>query len=110
MSTHPRTAIGLSKDGKTVTQVTVDGRWYKEGWPAEQTAIGMSTALLSKLMRGLGCYKAMNFDGGGGTAMWVYGHGNSRSIVNHVSENLWDWNGTTLRLTGNAVYIKSDLK
>jgi hypothetical protein len=110
MSTHPRTAIGLSKDGKTVTQVTVDGRWYKEGWPAEQTAIGMSTALLSKLMRGLGCYKAMNFDGGGGTAMWVYGHGNSRSIVNHVSENLWDWNGTTLRPTGNAVYIKSNLK
>jgi len=29
--------------------------------------------------------KAMNFDGGGGTAMWVYG-------------------------LGNAVYIKSDLK
>ena len=109
-TTHPRTAIGLSKDGKTVTQVTVDGRWSKTGWPEEQTAIGMSTELLGKLMRGLGCYKAMNFDGGGGTAMWVYGQGNSRNIVNHVSENRWDWNGTTLRATGNAVYIKSDLK
>ena len=109
-TTHPRTAIGLSKDGKTVVQVAVDGRWSKSGWPADQTAIGMSTELLGKLMRGLGCYKAMNFDGGGGTAMWVYGQGNARNIVNRVSENRWDWNGTTLRAAGNAVYIKSDLK
>ena len=79
----------------------------------------MSTDLLGKLMRALGCYKAMNFDGGGGTAMWVYGEGNARNIVNRVSENrtdysgntwIWDWNGTQLRPTGNAVYIKSDLK
>ena len=109
-TTHPRTAIGLSEDGKTVVQVAVDGRWSKSGWPADQTAIGMSTELLGKLMRGLGCYKAMNFDGGGGTAMWVYGQGNARNIVNRVSENRWDWNGTTLRAAGNAVYIKSDLK
>ena len=114
--THPRTAIGLSKDGKTVFQVAVDGRWTKN---ADERAIGMSTDLLGKLMRALGCYKAMNFDGGGGTAMWVYGEGNARNIVNHVSENrtdysgkewIWDWNGTQLRPTGNAVYIKSDLK
>lgn len=107
-TTHPRTAIGLSKDGKTVVQVTVDGRWSKKDWPVEQTAIGMSTQLLAKLMRGLGCYKAMNFDGGGGTAMWVYGQGNARHIVNHVCENRWNWDGTELRSTGNAVYITSD--
>ena len=91
-------------------QVAVDGRWSKSGWPAEQTAIGMSTAVLAKLMKGLGCYKAMNFDGGGGTAMWVYGQGNARNIVNHVCENRWNWDGTALRATGCAVYIKSDLK
>ena len=106
--THPRTAIGLSKDGKTVIQVTVDGRWTSSN--TSRRAIGMSTATLSKLMRGLGCYKAMNFDGGGGTAMWVYGQGNARNIVNRVSENRWNWDGTTLRAAGNAVYIKSDLK
>ena len=114
--THPRTAFGLSKDCKTVIQVVVDGRWTKSS--SDERAIGMSTDLLGKLMRGLGCYKAMNFDGGGGTAMWVYGHGNARNIVNHVCENrqdadgnwIWDWNGTRLRPTGNAVYIKSDLK
>ena len=108
MTTHPRTAIGLSKDGKTVVQVAVDGRWTQSS--SEERAIGMSTTLLGKMMKGLGCYKAMNFDGGGGTAMWVYGQGNARNIVNRVSENRWNWNGTTLRPTGNAVYIKSDLK
>ena len=107
-STHPRTAIGLSKDGKTVVQVAVDGRWTQSS--STERAIGMSTETLGKLMRGLGCYKAMNFDGGGGTAMWVYGQGNARNIVNRVCENRWDWNGTKLRPTGNAVYVKSDLK
>ena len=107
-STHPRTAIGLSKDGKTVVQVAVDGRWTQSS--STERAIGMSTQLLAKMMLQLGCYKAMNFDGGGGTAMWVYGQGNARNIVNRVSENRWDWNGTKLRPTGNAVYIKSDLK
>ncbi|MCR5519901.1 MAG: phosphodiester glycosidase family protein [Bacteroidales bacterium] len=107
-NTHPRTAFGLSKDGKTVIQVAVDGRWTKSS--STERAVGMQTPLLSKLMKGLGCYKAMNFDGGGGTAMWVYGEGNARNIVNRVCENRWDWNGTKLRPTGNAVYIKSDLK
>ena len=103
-TTHPRTAIGISKDGKTVVQVTVDGRWNRSSF--DERAIGMSTPTLSKLMKELGCYKAMNFDGGGGTAMWVSGQGNSRNIVNRVSENRWDWNGTILRETGNAVYVK----
>ncbi|MCR5560644.1 MAG: phosphodiester glycosidase family protein [Bacteroidales bacterium] len=107
-TTHPRTAIGLSKDGKTVIQVAVDGRWSK--------AVGMTTPTLSKLMRGLGCYKAMNFDGGGGTAMWVYGKGD-QGIVNHPCDpwdsdgkRHWDEAQASLRATGNAVYIKSDLK
>lgn len=106
--THPRTAIGISKDGKTVTQVAIDGRWDRS--TADERAIGMQSALLAKFMRGMGCYSAMNMDGGGGTAMWVYGQGNSRNIVNHVSENRWDWNGTKLRATGNTIYIRSDLK
>ena len=109
-TTHPRTAIGISKDGKTIVQVAVDGRWTSTD--TEIRAIGMPTPLLAKMMKGLGCYKALNFDGGGGTAMWVYGEGNARNIVNRVSENVDKdgWNGTKLRPTGNAVYIKSDLK
>ena len=107
-TTHPRTALGLSRDGKTVVQVAVDGRWTNSSF--NERAVGMSCELLGKLMKELGCYKAVNFDGGGGTAMWVYGYGNSRNIVNKVCENRWNWNGTTLRPTGCAVYIKSDLK
>lgn len=131
--THPRTAIGLSKDGKKVVQVTVDGRWgYKAS--TGHRAIGMSTDLLSTLMKGLGCYKAMNLDGGGGTAMWVYGEGrNDTGIVNHPADNIPQnqgysystnnfnstyynstdasyWNSTTLRSTLHAIYVKSDLK
>ncbi len=108
ITTHPRTAIGLSKDRKTVVQVAVDGRWTSSD--AAKRAIGMSTALLGKLMLGLGCYKAMNFDGGGGTAMYVYGEGDC-GIVNHPTDNNdWDHPHASLRPTGNAVYIKSDYK
>ena len=112
-TTHPRTAIGLSKDGKTVIQVTVDGRWNNSSSPTSRRAIGMSVTLLAQLMKGLGCYKAMNFDGGGGTCMWVYGYGDSRFIVNHPHNplnNKYYWTPATLRETGSAVYIHSDLK
>lgn len=115
-TTHPRTAIGLSKDGKTVIQVAVDGRWdYTSN---AKKAVGMPTPTLSKFMKGLGCYKAMNFDGGGGTQMWVTGMGDKHNIVNHphnewptygCGSELYYWiknNEVARRTTGNAVYIK----
>lgn len=110
-TTHPRTAFGISKDQKTVYLVTVDGRFSK--------AVGMPTRILAKLMRGLGCYKAVNFDGGGGTAMYIYGHGIHEQainvgIVNHPcdpqDDNKRYWSNPKLRPCGNAVYIYSDLK
>ena len=105
-TTHPRTAFGLSKDQKTVYQVAVDGRWTSSN--VAKRAIGMPTKTLAKLMRGLGCYKAVNFDGGGGTAMWIYRQGNN-GIVNHPCDDL-NWDNPTLRACGTGVYIKSDLK
>ena len=103
-TTHPRTAFGISKDQKTVFHVAVDGRWTSSD--VSQRAIGMPTDLLAKLMLGLGCYKAMNFDGGGGTAMYIYEHG----IVNHPCDSPMNWDNPTLRASGNTIYIKSDLK
>jgi hypothetical protein len=103
-TTHPRTAFGISKDRKTVFHVAVDGRWTSSD--ISKRAIGMPTDLLAKLMLGLGCYKAMNFDGGGGTAMWIYEHG----IVNHPCDSPMNWDNPTLRPSGNTIYIKSDLK
>lgn len=59
-------------------------------------------------MQGLGCYKAMNLDGGGGTAMWVIGKGD-KGIVNHPCDlSDWDSPQASLRATGNAIYIVSD--
>ena len=69
----------------------------------------MPTAVLAKLMKDLGCWKAMNFDGGGGTAMWVYGQG-VNGIVNHPCDSPMDWDNPTLRTAGSAAYICSDLK
>lgn len=104
---HPRTAFGISMDRKTVFQVAVDGRWT--GGPEDKTAVGMEIPLLARLMKGLGCHKALNFDGGGGTAMWIYGMG-VNGIVNHPCDKPKDWDNPTLRTCGNAIYICSDLK
>lgn len=106
-TTHPRTAFGISQDQKTVYHVTVDGRWNTGA--SDRRAVGMPTAVLAKLMKGLGCWKALNFDGGGGTAMWIYGKG-VNGIVNHPCDSPMDWDNPTLRTCGNAVYIYSDLK
>jgi len=61
---HPRTAVGLSKDRKTMYFVVADGR--REGVP------GMTLPELAKFMdEELDACAAMNLDGGGSSAMWV---------------------------------------
>lgn len=118
---HPRTAIGINKEGTKLIQVTVDGRW-ESGSDDSKKAYGMSTDLLARLMTELGCYKAMNLDGGGGTQMWVYGKGDVHNFVNHP-HNSWPEYGTdpayyywikdnevARRAACCAVYIQSDLK
>ena len=118
---QPRTAIGINKEGTKVIQVTVDGRWTGGG--DDETAYGMATDELAQLMLELGCYKAMNLDGGGGSQMWVYGKGDIHNIVNHP-HNTWPtydkdalgpyyWihnNEVARRPACCAVYIQSDLK
>lgn len=82
---HPRSAAGVSKDGKTLYLVVADGR--REGVP------GMTLAELAEFMRNeLDVCSAMNFDGGGSTAMWVGDHvvnkpsdGTERKVSNHLA-------------------------
>jgi hypothetical protein len=71
---HPRTAIGIKADGKTVVMVTVDGRQ-----PGRSTGINLTE--LARLMQELGCVEALNFDGGGSTSMVVGGR-----LANHPSD------------------------
>jgi len=74
---HNRTAVGVKRDG-TVLLITLDGR--------TRQSEGMSLQDFSRLLRYLGCYDALNLDGGGSTTMYIkdYPH---NGIVNHPTDN-----------------------
>ena len=61
---NPRTAVGYTKDN-TLIMVTVDGR--KEG------TSGVTLNELANIMKELGCFEAINLDGGSSTVMYVDG-------------------------------------
>jgi len=58
---HPRSAAGISQDGKYLYFIVIDGRRAGSvGATEEETAL---------LLRSLGSWDALNFDGGGSTAL-----------------------------------------
>lgn len=59
---HPRTAVGLTEKGTKLVVVVVDGR--KPG-----ISEGMSYDELAEEMKELGCWDAINLDGGGSSVM-----------------------------------------
>ena len=61
---NPRTAIGYTKDN-TMIMVTIEGR--KEG------SSGVTLKERASIMTKLGCYEAINLDGGSSTAMFLQG-------------------------------------
>ncbi len=61
---NPRTAIGYTADNNLII-VIVDGR--------EESSVGITLTELAKFMKSIGCYEAMNLDGGGSTVMYVNG-------------------------------------
>jgi hypothetical protein len=83
---HPRTAVGFSRDSSTLFLVVVDGR-------SERSA-GVTLVELATLMRTLGAWDAMNFDGGGSTTMVVGG-----ALVNAPTDAVGE------REVGNALAI-----
>jgi exopolysaccharide biosynthesis protein len=83
---HPRTAVGFSRDSSTLYLVTVDGRSENSG--------GMTLSELALLMRKLGAWQAMNFDGGGSTTMVVEG-----AVMNKPSDT------TGEREVGNVLAV-----
>lgn len=74
---HPRSAVGIDETGTVVTIVAVDGR--------RSDAKGMTQTELGYLMADLGCYTALNFDGGGSTLMAVDNNG-EKEVVNQPSD------------------------
>lgn len=61
---HPRSVVGISADGRTLYLVAVDGR--QDGYSR-----GANMVELGELMKQFGAHHAINFDGGGSTAMVV---------------------------------------
>jgi len=89
---HPRTAVGVTKNG-TVIMLVVDGR--------SPNSAGMNLFELTKIMRWLGCVSAINFDGGGSSSLWV----KDRGIISYPSDNKkWDHEGE--RKVANILYLK----
>ncbi len=83
---HPRTAMGLSQDKRTLYMAVVDGR-------QAGVSRGMTCIELGKMMHSVGAYSAVNFDGGGSSAMWIEGVGlankpsdaSERVVANHLA-------------------------
>jgi len=62
---HPRTAMGYKKDG-TLIIMAIQGRM-------KGIAAGITLTELANLFQQLGCYEAINLDGGGSSCLLVNG-------------------------------------
>jgi len=72
---HPRSVVGISKDGRYLLIVAIDGRQpgYSEGTTKAETA---------EWLYKLGAYEAINFDGGGSTALAIEGPDGEPLLLN----------------------------
>lgn len=79
VSLNPRTAIGHDATGTKLVMLVVDGR--------SNVSAGVVSKVLADIMREVGCSEAMNFDGGGSSAIYVdaFGIRNSPSDVSERS-------------------------
>ncbi len=62
---YPRTAVGISRDGRHLIIVTADGR--------QALSRGATLPEMAGILKRYGAWNAMNFDGGGSTSMAVAG-------------------------------------
>ncbi|HEY8430112.1 MAG TPA: phosphodiester glycosidase family protein [Sandaracinaceae bacterium] len=75
---QPRTAAGVSRDGRTVVLAVADGR--------QGHSRGLTLYQLARLMIELGAHRAINLDGGGSSVMYVAREG---GIVSSPSRGRW---------------------
>lgn len=73
----PRTAVGVSRDGRRVWLAVVDGR-------QPGVSEGASTQELKQLFVALGAHDALNLDGGGSSAMVVAGADGPRVVSSPI--------------------------
>ncbi len=85
-SLQPMTAVGIDKSGKKLILFTVNGR--------TTYSRGMTFAEIASFLKGLGCYSALSFDGGGSTDLAasydgkpisnVYSRSSYRKVINAI--------------------------
>lgn len=99
---HPRTAAGVSGDGRTLWLVTVDGR--QPDW-----SVGMTLPELGDLMIELGAVDALNLDGGGSTSFWYMPAGAAAPTVNRPSDGKFRLvaNQIGVRVSGERVRLEA---
>jgi len=74
---HPRSAMGVNRDGDTLILMVVDGRNH---------SIGATNAEMAAWMRRAGAWHAMHFDGGGSSTMVVREDDGRYVVVNTPSD------------------------
>ncbi|MCU0636891.1 MAG: phosphodiester glycosidase family protein [Gemmatimonadaceae bacterium] len=85
---HPRTAVALSRDGRELLLIGVDGR-------GANGSAGMSLVELGAWLGRLGASDGANLDGGGSTTVWLQGLG----VANRPSD------ATGERPVGNGLFV-----
>ena len=78
-SAHPRTAIGIDRSGMVMWLVVVDGR-------QKRFSEGMNLHELGRQMLELGCWNAMNMDGGGSSIMGLVSGKEGLRVVSSPSD------------------------
>lgn len=73
---HPRTGFGISKNGRYMIIVVVDGR--QKGYSE-----GCTTKELAELMKYFGAWEGMNMDGGGSSSLVILDKKNKPVMLNH---------------------------
>lgn len=75
---HPRTAAGVTADGKTLILLVVDGRSIRSR--------GASAFELATLMKEFGAHSALNLDGGGSTTLVARDETGTLKVINSPSD------------------------
>lgn len=86
-NTHPRTALGLSADGRTLILLLAEGR--RDGVP------GLTLADTAQRLKALGAHEGLNLDGGGSSSLLL----NGTSVMQRPA------NEPALRRVANALLI-----
>ena len=87
---HPRTGYGMSQTTDTAIFCVVDGRGK---------SAGCTTRVLGEIMAHFGAWRAVNWDGGGSSSMYI------RQIANQVNMG----SDGTERAVGNAMFAVANL-